>query len=381
MLHRYLDTYWVNLLLLKSVVISVLFISSCSTEEPTPKPSTLCNISEISFESEQSAMLITVNTKESWSIEHLSNWIDFTATTGRGKTSLLVGATKNDGFGRIDSFLIKTAKQTHKIYIEQKGAAIVHLDILSHTLVFVKVEGGTFKIGNYQNPHEHDVSLTEYYIGQTEVTNAFWEAIVGSLPYSNENKNYPYTMDDDNPDFPVTAVSWNDIHTTFLPLLHTKTSHTFRLPTEAEWEFAALGGNKSKGYTFSGSNILDVVGWDASNANDTKQAVAQLEPNEINLYDMSGNAAEWCSDWYSDWYNTTEDTTNPTGPVSGTYKVIRGGSIASEAGILGFHPCHAKQRSYAHPSGFQGAWGDTGHPDEPVIYKCNEIGFRLVLVR
>ena len=122
---------------------------------------------------------------------------------------------------------------------------------------------------------------------------------------------------------PVEQVSWNDIQE-FITKLNTMTGKTFRLPTEAEWEYAARGGNKSKGYKYSGSNTLDNVAWYTNNSSSKTHPVGQKQPNELGLYDMSGNVWEWCQDWYGSYSSSSQ--TNPTGPSSGSYRVLRGGS-------------------------------------------------------
>ena len=181
----------------------------------------------------------------------------------------------------------------------------------------VYVEGGTFKMGgngafsDYSKPI-HQVTLSSFSIGKTEVTNELWEAVMESPAPSGL-----YTGKDAL--CPVSCVSWDECQI-FIAKLNELTGKKFRLPTEAEWEFAARGGNKSKGYKYSGSNNVDDVAWGDSN---TPSIVARKMPNELGLYDMSGNVSEWCQDWYGNY--SAEAQANPFGPVSGTERVIRGG--------------------------------------------------------
>ena len=190
------------------------------------------------------------------------------------------------------------------------------------TFKMVPVAGGTFTMGftgdtpdsNDSNAlPAHQVTLSSYSIGETEVTQALWVAVMGSNP-SN------YTGDANRP---VESVSWNDCQQ-FITQQNQMTGMTFRLPTEAEWEFAARGGNMSHGFTYAGSNMLDDVAW-YNSSESTTQPVGQKEPNELGLYDMSGNVWEWCNDYY-DTYSSAAQT-NPTGPTSGSERVARGGAF------------------------------------------------------
>ena len=192
----------------------------------------------------------------------------------------------------------------------------------------VGVEAGTFTMGGtseqgsdaeYDEKPTHQVTLTHnYYIGKTEVTQALWKAVMGSNPSYFKGDNLP-----------VECVSWNDCQT-FISKLNAATGKRFRLPTEAEWEFAARGGKKSKGYKYSGGNILGNVAWYYDNSKSKTHAVGTKIPNELGIYDMSGNVYEWCSDWYGNYSSSSQ--TNPTGPSSGSYRVCRGGSWFSFAG-------------------------------------------------
>ena len=184
----------------------------------------------------------------------------------------------------------------------------------------VKVEAGSFNMGatpEMENPNEdekpvHRVTLTNnYYIGKYEVTQALWKIVMGSNPSNSKGDNLP-----------VEKVSWNDCQK-FISKLNKLTGKSFRLPTEAEWEYAARGGNKSCGYQYSGSNTIGDVAWYDGNSGSKTHAVGTKEPNELGIYDMTGNVWEWCQDWYGSYSGSPQ--TNPTGAVSGSFRVLRGG--------------------------------------------------------
>ena len=165
----------------------------------------------------------------------------------------------------------------------------------------------------------HSVTLSTFYMGETEVTQELWQAVMGSNPSSFSGTNRP-----------VEKVSWNTIVNQFIPALNALTGRTFRLPTEAEWEYAARGGNQGHGYKYAGSNTIGNVAWYSDNSQGQTHQVATKSPNELGLYDMSGNVWEWCSDWYGDYSSGSQ--TNPQGPSSGSRRVLRGGSWDNGAG-------------------------------------------------
>ena len=186
----------------------------------------------------------------------------------------------------------------------------------------IPVKGGTFQMGSddgyeWEKP-VHQVTLSDYYIGETEVTQELWNAVMGSNPSKFTG----------NMQRPVEMVSWNDCQT-FISKLNQLTGETFRLPTEAQWEYAARGGNKSKGYTYSGSDAEDDVAWYWYNSDRMTHPVKTKAPNELGIYDMSGNVWEWCSDWYGDYSSAAQ--TDPTGPATGSGRVGRGGSWRHDA--------------------------------------------------
>lgn len=163
----------------------------------------------------------------------------------------------------------------------------------------------------------HTVALDAYYIAPTEVTQALWKAIMPEWEFIEEM----YL-----PNFPICYISWNDCQE-FVRRLDSITGMPFRLPTEAEWEFAARGGNKSQGFRFAGGNIVDSISWGLSNAGFRTHEVKQKQPNELGLYDMTGNVSEWCSDWYAPYHLGTEP--NPQGPTTGQEKIMRGSSYSN----------------------------------------------------
>jgi formylglycine-generating enzyme required for sulfatase activity len=179
----------------------------------------------------------------------------------------------------------------------------------------VLVEGGTFMMGsNKGNSDEiiHPVTLSSYYIGKYEVTQTQWQAIMGTNP-SRFKGDY----------LPVENVSWDDAQE-FITKLNAATGKKYALPTEAQWEFAARGGNKSKNYTYSGSNWIGRVTWYTWNSGDEPHPVGSKRPNELGIYNMSGNVWEWCSDWYGTYLDSAQ--INPTGPSTGSHRVRRGGN-------------------------------------------------------
>ena len=164
----------------------------------------------------------------------------------------------------------------------------------------------------------HQVTLTnDYYIGKYEVTQALWKAVMGNNPSNFKGDNLP-----------VEQVSWDDCQE-FISKLNRITGKTFRLPTEAEWEYAARGGNKSRGYQYSGSNNLSDVAWYGGNSGDVTHAVGTKQPNELGIYDMSGNVREWCQDWKGAYSSSSQ--VNPTGANSGSSRVNRGGAAGNDA--------------------------------------------------
>lgn len=183
------------------------------------------------------------------------------------------------------------------------------------------VAGGTFTMGatheqgievHVDEKPKHNVSLKDYYLGETEVTQELWETVMGNNPSKFRGDNLP-----------VEQVSWDDCQE-FIRNLNEITGQKFRLPTEAEWEYAARGGAKSRGYKYSGSNELNDVAWYKDNSSNKTHAVATKQANELGIYDMLGNVREWCQDWYGN-YNSYAQT-NPIGPDNGTELVDRGGS-------------------------------------------------------
>jgi formylglycine-generating enzyme required for sulfatase activity len=217
----------------------------------------------------------------------------------------------------------------------------------------VWVEGGTFTMGctaekgevcyNAEKP-AHSVTLSSYYMGETEVTQALWEAVMGNNPSRWKGDNLP-----------VEQVSWKDVQV-FIEKLNRLTGRKFRLPTEAEWEYAARGGGKSKGYKISGSNIIDAVAWYESNSGSKTHIVKWNQSNELGLYDMTGNVWEWCSDWYGDYSPGAQQ--DPEGPSTGSSRVCRGGSWLDFA-----RDCRVWRRFMSNPSD-----------------QSSSHGFRLVLV-
>ena len=215
-----------------------------------------------------------------------------------------------------------------------------------HEMVFV--EGGSFGMGSYsgniddEKPN-HMVTLSAFYIGKYEVTQAQWKAIMGSNP-----SKFPGCDD-----CPVEYVSWNDVQQ-FIAKLNSQTGKKYRLPTEAEWEYAANGGKGGRGDNYSGSDNLNLVGWYKDNSGHKTHVVGGKQANELGIYDMSGNVNEWCADWWGkyDGYSVT----NPTGLTMGKWRVVRGGS-AFEGTFDGALFCRSRSRTPADPNAMGASLG------------------------
>ena len=201
---------------------------------------------------------------------------------------------------------------------------ILYFQVGEESFLMKRVEGGVFVMGGTREQHRepistdlptHTVALDAYYIANTEVTQALWKTIMPEWEFVEEYYS---------PSLPISYVNWHDCQE-FIRRLDSITGLQFRLPTEAEWEFAARGGNNSKGFRFAGSNYIDTVSWSSHNAGFRKHRVGEKLPNELGLYDMTGNISEWCSDWYAPYYLGTEP--NPKGSNHGEWKVLRGGSF------------------------------------------------------
>ncbi|MBP1617259.1 MAG: hypothetical protein H6Q14_1086 [Bacteroidetes bacterium] len=190
------------------------------------------------------------------------------------------------------------------------------------------VQGGTFQMGNKHGEINespvHEVTLSSYYIGRTEVTQALWQAIMGTSLSEQRDKVKPdESLYGEGDEYPMYYVSWEDCQE-FINKLNSLTGKSYRLPTEAEWEFATKEGSQDGDYNYSGSNVIGKVAWYDSNSEQTAHPVAGKTPNKLGIYDMSGNVREWCSDWYGDYSSDAE--TNPSGPSSGQDRVSRGGA-------------------------------------------------------
>ena len=288
-------------------------------EEGNPIEKLECYGTESGFK-----LLNVGNMAGEWSIGIDADWItEISPKNG----NLEAGASEIIRFKRA---LLEEDKET--VVTIKNNKEDLHLTVINKGFVMdlVYVEGGTFSMGAteeqgddafyfyYEKP-VHSVTLDGFYMGKYEVTQAQWKAVMGTAPSYFKGDNLP-----------VEQVSWNEA-VQFCEKLSQMTGKTYRLPTEAEWEYAARGGNKSQHYKYAGGNDIDEVAWYDRNSGDMSHPVGIKKANELGIYDMSGNVWEWCSDWFEENYYIYSPTVNPQGPVNGYRRVSRGGSRSNSA--------------------------------------------------
>ena len=342
---------------------------SIDVSQSAASPTLTLNIDDMEFAAGSGSKIFSIKSNTTWAVSSDKNWCSVSPTSGSGDGSVTVSVDENtSSSSRTATITVESVTIKRTLAVTQNGVTPTptpasqdrSFTVGGVTFKMVAVEGGTFTMGatseqgsdawDREKP-THSVTLSSYSIGETEVTQALWQAVMGSNPsyFSGSNK-------------PVETVSWDDCQD-FIRRLNALTGENFRLPTEAEWEFAARGGNKSWGYKYAGSNNIDNVAWYYNNSyakgeNSSDYGthnVATKSPNELGLYDMSGNVWEWCQDWYGDYSSGSQ--TNPTGPSSGSSRVCRGGGWDGGAG-----GCRVSYRDYITPD-----------------YRGSNLGLRLAL--
>jgi len=292
---------------------------------------------------------ISVDCNSDWEIVNFCEWIE---TQKDGANLRMVVARNYQMQERQEAITLKVGELSKSITVKQSAAPWYE------SFDMVQVEAGTFYMGAQKEASDginydvsayiiespvHKVSVKEYDICRYEITQAQWVAAMGDNPSTIQGDNLP-----------VENVSW-DLVQEFITILNEKSGKNYRLPSEAEWEFAAKGGNKSEGFKYSGYSVLGACGWYYSNSEATIHEVGSKNANELGLFDMSGNVREWCNDWYESYSTADED--NPQGPTSGAMKINRGGSWTTPAGNC--------RNTYRH----------TDFPNEA----SQDLGFRLAL--
>ena len=336
-------------------VFGVLLVSCGDDDEPAP-------MLEVSPENLQldnngeGTLTITSNTK--WEVSSTADWLSFSTMSGVGDGQVTVRANGNSTADRMAIITIKGEGISRQAVVTQTAQEkpsepdkpvqedVLTINVAGVTFRMIRVEGGTFFMGataeqfddaNDDEKPAHSVTLSSYYIGETEVTQQLWQTVMNNNPSGFIGKNKP-----------VEYVSWNDCQN-FITRLNLVTGHEFRMPTEAEWEYAARGGVKSLGYKYAGSNMIMDVAWYEANSYHVDSPdygthdVGTKRPNELGLYDMSGNVSEWCQDWYGD-YNDTQQA-NPTGSSTGSLRVSRGGFWESYS-----KSCRVSARRHLNPN-------------------------------
>ncbi len=251
----------------------------------------------------------------------------FDADESADSMQQLIEPSKNVVGGLSEDLNVDQTKQRLS-RAQNSGEQVERFSVNGVTFEMVRVDGGSFIMGSYNGESDeqpvHSKTVGTFYIGKTEVTQNLWSAVMGSNPSSHRGENLP-----------VENVSWYNCQE-FVERLSRLTGHFFRLPTEAEWEYAARGGNKSRAYTYSGSEDIYRVAWHHDNSGMTTHPVGMKSGNELGIFDMSGNVWEWCSDNYNPSYSQ---------PRNSSLRVNRGGSWLNAA-----TDCRVAVRRYRMPS-------------------------------
>ena len=321
----------------------------------------------LSFASMGEQYVLEISSNRNWTVNNIPEWLTVEPLSGSNNGTVTLTAVANTG----------ASTRSAIIAVRGSGVRVQNINIAQSTPILdeiyenmVLVEGGTFSRGvanDWLGPEDqipvHSVTVSDFYIGMYEVTQAQWRAVMRTTVQQQRDKgNGGFTSDirGEGDNYPMYFVSWNEVQE-FIRKLNELTGKLFRLPTEAEWEFAARGGNKSNIYTYSGSNDLKEVAWFADNSGNKSHPVGTKSPNELGIFDMSGNVWEWCGDWYGSYSNGSK--VNPKGSSTGVYRVIRGG-------------CYGSFLPYGGGSSSELDWKyrNSWPPDQ----RINATGFRLV---
>lgn len=294
---------------------------------------------------------VPIQSNVQWSVENENEW----CIVQKNGYNLDITIDRNyKMIERSGMITVKSGEVSQNITITQSGCdwfdSFEMIDIAAGTFYMGAQKdnssGQNYDASAYQiESPVHEVSISSYSIGKFEVTQAQWIAAMGSNPSIIQGNNLP-----------VENVTWEQVQE-FISLLNEKSGLSYRLPTEAEWEFAAKGGNESNGFKYSGNSVLGACGWYYSNSEATTHEVGSKEANELGLFDMSGNVREWCNDWFG--YYDSSSSENPKGEFDGKTKVNRGGSWTT--------PAVNCRNTYRH----------TDYPNEG----AQDLGFRLALTK
>lgn len=319
-----------------AIIVKYSAISTVSIitikQEAAPAPIIKLSTTEISIPAEGGSgkveyEIINPNENIDIAIQCKEEWVEFLDTKNSAITFNVNENTSGESRNAIVNITYEGAENQASFTISQEKSdshELISVNVNGVHFDMIYVQGGEFTMGatDEQDPYasideypKHQVTLSDYYIGKYEVTQDIWVAVMGSNPSFNTGMSNP-----------VEQVTYEDC-LEFIDKLNTITGMKFSLPTEAQWEYAARGGCKSKDYIYSGSDDVNIVAWSPEISEWMTHSVGELIPNELGLYDMSGNVAEWCIDYYGDY--TDEHQTNPLGPNNGSTRVIRGGSYAS----------------------------------------------------